>query len=104
LRQAERLATRHDVGCRPRWNRRLTGPPTRHALAPTRWRVIVTAVESEVHDHGLFAPQVGFAYCTEANSGASMSYSAVQDMTWLQAANDSEATLSRRAVHRWKNR
>lgn len=34
--QAERLATRHDVGCRPRWNRRLAGPPTRPALAPTR--------------------------------------------------------------------
>jgi hypothetical protein len=32
-----------------------------------------------------------------------MSYSAVQDVTWLQAANDPEATLSRRAVHRWNN-
>jgi hypothetical protein len=34
-----------------------TGP----ALAPTRWRVLVTAVESEVHDHGLFVPHVGLA-------------------------------------------
>jgi integrase len=34
-----------------------TGP----ALAPTRWHVIVTAVESEVHDHGLFVPHVGLA-------------------------------------------
>jgi hypothetical protein len=33
-------------------------------------------------------------YCTEASFGASMSHSAVQDMTWLQAANDPEATLS----------
>jgi hypothetical protein len=32
-----------------------------------------------------------------------MSYPAVQDVTWLQAANDPEATLSRRAVHQWNN-
>jgi len=33
-----------------------------------------------------------------------MSYPVVQDMAWLQAADDSEATLSCQAVHRWKNR
>ena len=32
-----------------------------------------------------------------------MSYPAVQDVTWLQAANDPEATLSPRAVHQWNN-
>ena len=48
---------------------RATGPILRNAhgvaqgpaLAPTRWRVLVTAVESEVHDHGLFVPHVGLA-------------------------------------------
>ena len=33
-------------------------------------------------------------HCTESSSAATMSYPAVQDMAWLQAANGSEATLS----------
>jgi hypothetical protein len=32
-----------------------------------------------------------------------MSYPAVQDVTWLQVANDPEAMLSRWAVHWWNN-
>ena len=56
-----RPATRHDVGCRPRWNRRLAGPPTRPALAPTRWGVIDHGRRIRGADPGLFVPQVGLA-------------------------------------------
>jgi integrase/recombinase XerD len=78
---AHRTCTRPDPVARARHGRRIRGARPRLVRATCR-----------------------IGHCTEASFGASMSHSAVQDMTWLQVANDPEATLSRRAVHRWKNR
>ena len=64
--------------------------------------MIVTAVESEINDPGLFVPQVGLVIALK-QLWRDHKLPGCQGVTWLQAANDPEATLSRWAVHRWNS-
>ena len=94
LRLAERLAARHDVGCRPRWTE--VSPARPSDLHSTRWWVIVTAVEPEVHDYGSFVIRVGLAIAPkQAWREHELFGCSGQDM--VPGGERPEATLSRRA-------